>query len=173
MNFEIRIATISEIQEKWNYEIKNHPDDNRWMIWRNVAIANVKRGNRLCFYGFLNDEIIAEGTAVISQNDTGLENKEFVFNDAAYIEAFRVNKEHRGKGYFSRLFCFMEKHLQGLGFKNLILGVEPDETRNLEIYKHLGFDKFLAEKIEKYPPKKEGEEGEEYLVHYYLKEIKQ
>ena len=173
MNFEIRIATISEIQEKWNYEIENHPNDNRWMIWRDVAISNVKHGNRLCFYGFLNGEIIAEGTAIISQNDTGLENKEFVSSVSAYLEAFRVNKGYRGKGYFSRLYRFMEKHLQKLGKKKLILGVEPSETRNLEIYKHLGFDKFVAEKVEKYPPKKNGEECEEYLVHYYLKEIKQ
>lgn len=171
MDFDVRIASISEIQERWNYEIKNHPKDSRWVIWRDVAINNVKEGNRLCFYGFLDNEIIAEGTAVISKHDTGLENKEFVSSVSAYLEAFRVNKEHRGKGYFSKLYQFMEKYLQSSGFKKLILGVEPVEIKNMEIYKHLGFDTFLVEKIEKYPPKQDGEECEEYLVHYYLKEI--
>ena len=171
MNFEIRLATIKDLEEKWNYEIKNHPNDNRWKIWKDVAMFNVLNGFRLCFCGLLNGEIIAEATAVISKGDTGLENKDFVTDDTVYLEAFRVNKNYRGKGYFSKLYKFMEDYLLDKGFNKLILGVEPSETVNLEIYKHYGYTQFIAERVEKYPPQNADGEEKEYLVHYYMKTL--
>ena len=171
MNFETKIATKDELIEKWDFEINNHPNDNRWKIWKDIAVENAVNGNRLCFLCVLNGVIIAETTAIISKDDTGLGNRTFVADNTAYLEAFRVNKEFRGKGYFSKLYRFMENFLISEGFSKFILGVEPNETKNLEIYKHLGFDKLIAKQIEKYPPQRDGEECEEYLVHYYLKEI--
>ena len=89
----------------------------------------------------------------------------------AYLEAFRVKKEFEGQGYFSKVYRFMEQYLAGLGFKTLVLGVEPTEERNRQIYFYLGFTNFLHRKIETYPPKREGEPPEDIIVDYYSKEI--
>ena len=34
--FECRIASIEEINKKWDYEIKNHPNDLRWVTWKEI-----------------------------------------------------------------------------------------------------------------------------------------
>ena len=169
--FECKIATTSDMLEKWDYEIKRHPNDNRWVIWKETAINNVKAGNRICFYGELDGEIIVEATAIISRKDTGLERMELVGSNGAYLEAFRVKKEFEGQGYFSKVYRFMEEYLKNLGFKKLTLGVEPTEERNRQIYFYLGFTNFLFTATEKYPPKEEGKEPEEIVVNYYSKEI--
>lgn len=169
--FKCRIANIEEINRKWDYEIENHPNDLRWVTWKEIALNNVREGNRICFYGFLDGEIIGEATAIISQDDSGLECKELIQDNGCYLEAFRINKEYRGKGYFSKIYNFMENHLKNLGIKALVLGVEPKEEKNYQIYSHYGFSKFLFSKIEKYPPKTQGGESEEISVNYYLKEI--
>ena len=169
--FECKIATIEDINKKWDYEIKNHPNDLKWLKWKEVAISNVKKGNRICFYGFLNCQIIGEAIAVLKKEDSGIEAKELIRPNGAYLEAFRINKEYQGKGYFSQIYKFMEKYLKAHGITILVLGVEPDETRNLQIYNHYGFTNFLFSKIEKYPPKIQGGEEEEILVNYYSKNI--
>ena len=166
-----KVATIQEMEQKWNYEIQNHPNDNRWIIWKETAINNAKNGNRVCFHALLDGEIIAECTAIVSKEDTGLENKEFVDDTSFYLEAFRVVKKYEGQGYFSKLYRFMEEFLIKRGAKRLILGVEPTETRNMQIYIHYGFTNFLCTKKETYPPRTEGESPEEITVNYYSKEI--
>ena len=169
--FECKVASIDEMLEKWDYEIKRHPNDERWLIWKETAISNAKAGNRICFHGVLDSEIIVETTAIVKCEDSGLENKNFVDEKKAYLEAFRVKKEFEGQGYFSKVYRFMESHLSGLGFKTLILGVEPTEERNRQIYFYLGFTNFLQRKIETYPPKREGEAPEDIIVDYFSKEI--
>ena len=169
--FECRLANIDEIEKKWNKEIQNHPNDNRWGIWKEIAIQNIQQGNRICFYGFLNNKIIAECTAIISKEDSGLDLNDLVKENGAYLEAFRVDKEYRGKGYFSQLYKFMEDYLKKQGFKRLVVGVEPCEVRNAQIYFHYGYTNFLLWRVEKYPPKQIGIKSEEIMVNYYFKNI--
>lgn len=33
-NYICKIANLDEINEKWDYEIENHPDDSRWKVWK-------------------------------------------------------------------------------------------------------------------------------------------
>ena len=51
------------------------------------------------------------------------------------------------------------------GYTVLTLGVEPEETRNKEIYKHYGFIEHIKNDKEIYP------DGTEIDVEYYRKEI--
>jgi hypothetical protein len=41
----------------------------------------------------------------------------------------------------------------------------------MQIYLHYGFDKLIKTKMEAYPPEREGDKPEEYLVNYYMKEL--
>ena len=168
---ECKIATVEDMHKKWDYEINRHPGDNRWKIWKDIAIHNMQKGNRICFYGFYDGEIVAEATAIVSKLDSGLERPDLIKENGAYLEAFRVNANHQGKGYFSVLYKFMENFLKEKGFTNLVVGVEPSEVRNIQIYFHYGFTEFLFWDKSIYPPEKEGEKGEEVMVNYYLKRI--
>ena len=116
--------------------------------------------------GILNDEIITESTAIISINDLDMQNKDnLVGNNKAYLTAFRTNKEYENKGYFSKLYKFMEEDLKKRGFTSLTLGVEPSEVRNIMIYFNWVFTNYIKSDYEYYP------NNEKILVNYYEKKL--
>ncbi len=59
----------------------------------------------------------------------------------------------------------MENDLKQKGFTTLTLGVEPSETRNIQIYFNWGFVNYIKTSYERYP------NGDEILVNYYKKEL--
>ena len=116
--------------------------------------------------GILNNEIITEATAIVSENDIDMQNKDSLVGEGkAYLTAFRTNKKFENQGYFSKLYKFMENDLKKRGFNSLTLGVEPCETRNIQIYLKWGFSKYIKTDYEYYP------NGEKILVNYYEKVI--
>lgn len=117
--------------------------------------------------GLLNGEIITEATAIVSEYDFNMQNKDGLIGDKkAYLTAFRTNKEYENKGYFSKLYKFMENDLKKRGFKYLTLGVEPYEIRNIQIYFKWGFIKYIKTDYEYYSS------GEKVIVNYYEKTLK-
>ncbi len=144
-----KVASIDEMETKWNYEIKKHKSHN-WEIWKSEAIERVKNGQCIAYYGILNGTILCEATAMLDKNI--VQNYEgLVDNKTVYLCAFRTIEKYRGKGYFSNLFKFMIGDLKSKGYEKVTLGVEPTETENLKIYKHLGFDEFIKSAQETYP----------------------
>lgn len=158
-----KIATIDEMEVKWNYEIKKHKNSN-WKIWKHESISRVKNGQSIVYYGVLNGEIICETTAMLDksivQNCEGL-----VDDKTVYLCAFRTVEKYQGKGYFSNLFDFMINDLKNRGYEKVTLGVEPAEIKNLEIYHHLGFNTFIKSAQEIYP------DGTVIDVDYYGMEL--
>ncbi len=158
-----KIATIDEMEVKWNYEIKKYKNRN-WKIWKNEAMSRVKNGQSIVYYGILNSEIICETTVMLDksviQNSEGL-----VGDKTVYLCAFRTVEKYQGKGYFSNLFDFMINDLKSRGYKKVTLGVESAEIDNLKIYKHLGFNTFIKSAQEIYP------DGTVIDVDYYGMEL--
>ena len=110
-NFKCVIATKDLIIQKWNEEIKKHNDSDVWKEFKKESLRNVD--NRIVYMGLLNDKIIAEATAIISEKDLDMQNKEdLVGSGKVCLSAFRTNKEYQNKGYFSKLYKFMEKDLK-------------------------------------------------------------
>lgn len=144
-----KIAAIDEMERKWNYEIKKNKRPN-WKIWKAEAIERVRNGQSIAYYGILNGKIICETTAVL---DKGIvQNSDDLVDDkTAYLCAFRTIDKYQGKGYFSKLFKFMIDDLKSKGYEKVTLGVEPNETGNLKIYQHLGFNEFIKSARETYP----------------------
>lgn len=113
-----KVATIEEMEQNWNYLVKIHPNNNAWKIYKEESIKNMKEKNTIVYYGVLNGVIISEATAFISNtNDTN----EFVNKETAYLSAFRTRKEYQGKGYFSKLYRFMENDLKNRGYTKLVV----------------------------------------------------
>lgn len=171
-NYFCKIASLNELINKCDYEIKKHPNNNMWIVFKNRAVKNYKEGNTIVYIGILDNEIICEATAYIKTdafkgdiaNYDGLLTDEMV-----YLSGFRTNKEYESKGYFSKLFKFMQNDLKKRGYKKISLGVEPCEIRNIQIYFKWGFTNYLKTTIEYLPSK--DEKSLEITVNYYYKEI--
>ena len=165
-NYKCVIATEELLTKKWDIEIKKHDNSGVWKKFKEESLRNID--NRIVYMGILNDEIITEATAIISENDTDTQNKETLIGEGkAYLTAFRTNKEFENQGYFSKLYKFMENDLKKKGFRSLMLGVEPCETRNIQIYFKWGFTKYVKTDYEYYS------NNEKILVNYYEKELGQ
>ncbi len=160
-----KIATIDEMNKKWDYEInKATIDKDNYIIWKKDNIERFQKGLIIPYYGLLNDEIICECTAIIDasivKNQSDLVNK-----NTAYLSAFRTKEEYQGKGYFSKLFKYMIDDLKKRGYEYVTLGVEPEELKNKAIYEHYGFTELVKKSIEVYP------DGTKIKVEYYKKKI--
>ena len=163
--FICKIASISEMIQKWDFEIDRHlQDKDNWIIWKRKSIENRKQENTIPYYGILNGTIICEATAMLSpkivQNSAGL-----VDSHTVYLSAFRTIDECQGKGYFSKLFQFMLQDLHKKGYSRFTRGVEPDDEKNKKIYFHYGFTEYIKSGKECYP------DGTEIDVEYYRKSI--
>ena len=113
-----KIATLKEMEQNWNYLIEIHPNNNIWKRYKEESIKNMKEKNTIVYYGLLNGMIISEATAFISNtNDTN----ELVNEHTSYLSAFRTRKEYQGKGYFSKLYKFMEDDLKKRGYIKLVV----------------------------------------------------
>ena len=145
-----RIPSIGEMHRKWDYEIGQHPDDPNWTVWKGEAIRHFQEGISVPYYGILGGTIICEATAS-PYPDGADEAGEKDGGRAVELCAFRTVKPYRGQGLFSKLMDFMLKDLKQKGYTKAVVGVEPDETRNLEIYRHWGFTEHVASGSETYP----------------------
>lgn len=165
-----KIASLEEINQKWDYEISNHPNDNSWLIWKEDFINGVKLGKRICYYGILNNKIIAEGTAILSK-DNAQNSEDLIDDHTAYLTAFRTIDEYKGKGYFSKLYNYMETDLKSKNYKKLTLGVEPSEVKNMKIYFNWGYNNFIKTAYEEYPLVDENSKPKRIMVNYYFKNL--
>lgn len=161
-----KIATIDEMNEKWNYEIEHAGEDkNNWIIWKKENLKRFQKGLIIPYYGVLNGKIISECTAVLDksivQNSDGL-----VDEKTAYLSAFRTNTEYQGKGYFSKIFKYMIEDLKNRGYERVTIGVEPAEKKNKMIYNKYGFSKHIKDAKSVYP------DGTIVDVEYYVKDLK-
>ena len=160
-----KIPSLEEMNKKWDYEIKHHQDDkDNWIIWKEKAIENFKRGNSIPYYGILNGNIICEATALITP-EIVQNSDELVGNNIIYLSAFRTILEYQGKGYFSILFKYMLNDLKEKGYTKVTIGVEPKEEKNKKIYNHYGFTEYIKSGTEIYP------NGTIIDVEYYGKKL--
>ena len=148
MMYICKIASREEMEQKWDYEIAQHTEKGNWIAWKGEAIENALAGRSIPYYGILDGTIICEATAVLKP-DIGLPDGET--DNMVELCAFRTNKEYRGKGWFSKLMDFLQKDLKQKGYTKAVVGVEPDEKRNREIYHHWGFTEHVYSGTETYP----------------------
>lgn len=160
-----KIASLQEMNAKWEYEIaQSGKDKKNWIAWKSRNLENYQRGYIIPYYGILAGSIICEVTAMVHpkavQNSTGL-----VDSHTVYLSAFRTVSGFQGKGYFSKLFHFMMADLRQKGFTKATLGVEPAEEKNKAIYARYGFTEYIKSGREYYP------DGTVIDVEYYGKAL--
>ena len=144
-----RIASLEEMNRKWDYEIRQHPGTENWTVWKGEAIESFRTGRSIPYYGILEGTVICEATAVLYPDIP--ENSWEINGQTVELCAFRTIKDYRGKGYFSKLMRFMLKDLKERGYTRAVVGVEPEEKLNREIYRHWGFTEHICTGNETYP----------------------
>jgi ribosomal protein S18 acetylase RimI-like enzyme len=132
----IRKATAGEMLALWGCENADNASPTARFFHRNISAGNA------VFWALEDDGgIIGELYAFLD-----LEDKDFADGkNSAYLCAFRVKKERRGRGLGTSL---MEKALAELkesGFRRATVGVEPGEKANLRLYGRLGFKEKVKE----------------------------
>lgn len=160
-----KIASVDETERKWNYEIRKQRKRKTVLEGlKKDAVEHIKNGQSVTYYGKLNNKIICETTAMFDENIIQNSDK-LVGGKTVYLCNFSTDKRYQGKGYFSKLFRFMIDDLKNRGYEKFTLGVEPTETKNIEIYQHLGFNEFIKSGKETYP------DGTVIDVDYYEMEL--
>ena len=173
-NYTCKVANLDEVITKADYEIKSHPGNNMWCVFKERTIKNFNSGNIIVYVGILNNNIICEATAIIKEEGFkgDIDNYEQLLSkNMVYLSGFRTKKEFENKGYFSKLFKFMEKDLKDRGYKKMCLGVEPSEVRNIQIYFNWGFTNYIKTTIEYLPPKDKKSKPRQEIVNFYYKNI--
>lgn len=173
-NFICKVANREELLKRWDYLIEIHPGNNKWVKFKENALKHYDEKSTISYLGFLNNEIICEATAYIKNSafigDIS-EPSGLLSDSMAYLAAFRTNKEFEGKGYFSKLYKFVENDLKEKGYTELSLGVGPEAVRNMEIYFHLGFRNYIKTVIENELSENQSSKQEDVII-FYKKKIK-
>jgi GNAT superfamily N-acetyltransferase len=154
-----KIASAEEMEQKWDYEIGIHAEKENWIAWKGEAIEGARSGRSIPYYGILDGTVICEATAIPNPD------LKQAPDHAVELCAFRTNRAFRGQGYFSRLKDFMLKDLKQKGYRRAIVGVEPEEKRNREIYRHWGFTEDAGTGTETYP------DGTVISIEFYGKQL--
>ena len=126
----IRKATEEEMLALWGYQNKDIASPTAKFFYDNISADNA------VFWTIENGgELIGELYAFFNLDD-----KDFADGqNTAYLCAFRVKKEYRGRGNGSRLMTTVLAELKDIGFRTATIGVGSDEPQNLRLYRRLGF----------------------------------
>ena len=155
--YKYKKASIAELELRWDKNISDNIGDERWVAWKSIAVENHKKEKCITFVVLYGEEPIGEGTLIF-------------LPQSVEINGLRIDKQYEGNGHISKLVKIMEQYAKKDGYKTAIIGVEPKETRNLAIYLHWGYDKFLKLEISDFEESKTfwKEEG---LILYYSKKL--
>jgi len=161
--YQYKEASFQDLERRWDKNIANNPGDNRWVAWKDVAICQNQNNILKTFVVLHGHDPVGEGTLIISPQTGAINGRLELANGTtiANINGLRVDKQYEGKGHISKLVKTIEQYAKNNGYEILTIGVEPNETRNLGIYLHWGYDTFVMYSFE--------EDGE--LVLYYSKKL--
>lgn len=161
-DYEYIEATKELLERIWEKNIKSNSDDERWIKWREEALANNADGKSKTFLILYCGEPVGEGTLLFSEDCSAISGRTMLADgkETANINALRIEKVHEGKGHISKLVNLMEQYAIKCGYKKLTIGAEAKESRNLAIYLHWKYNELVHA---------ETEDGS--LVLYYAKSI--
>ncbi|MBQ8174751.1 MAG: GNAT family N-acetyltransferase [Clostridia bacterium] len=161
--YKYRRATAADLVRIWDKSIASNADDSRYPMWKELYIRYNESGMAQTYVVLCNGDPVGEGTLLFSPDCRAVRGRLFLSDgkSLANVNALRIEKAHEGQGHISRLMRLAEQDAAERGITALTIGVEARETRNLAIYLHLGYTRFVASEIE---------DGE--LVLYYEKKLK-
>lgn len=158
-----RKATLEDLERIWDYQIAQNPDEPRNQRWKESYISRNIHNRAVTYVVAINDEPVGEVTLdyfAEAYGNPSIRKKLADGKHTAYVTALRIRKEFEGNGYISSLMQFLESQAKQMGFNHLTIGVGAEETRNLAIYLHWGYEHFIL-----------AEEDAGELVLFYAKAL--
>ncbi len=146
-----RKATLEDLNRIWDYQIAQNPDEPRNQRWRESFISRNLENRAATYVVVVNDEPVGEVTLDYFAEAHGNPETRLHLADGritGYVTALRIRREYEGKGYISCLIRCMEAGAKSMGFTRLTIGVEAAEARNLGIYLHWGYDRFIMSEMD-------------------------
>lgn len=119
-------------------------------------------GKATTFVVLDNNEPVGQITVLFSPECSAVKNRPMLCDGKtiANMNAFRIDKNYEGQGHISNLVKMAEEYAKVKGITCLTIGSEAKESRNLAIYLHFGYTKFVTSFIE-----------DDELVLFYEKQI--
>lgn len=160
--FRYEEASPDMLNAVWDKNIAEHTGDEQWKHWKEEYISYNSNGSAKTFIVSYDGSPVGEETLLFSPQCSAVRGRLELANgnDTANLNALRIDKRFEGGGHISKLVKIMEKYAFDRGFRHITIGVEARETRNLSIYLHWGYNRFVTSC---------GEEGA--LVLYYQKDL--
>lgn len=160
--FEYRIATREDLEQIWNMNIADNPDDPRWIRWKEEYIAYNESGMAVTFVVIADGRPVGEGTLLLSSNCKAVNWYPSLADGTrcGNVNALRIRPEYEGQGHISHLMRLLESYAAARGLTHLSIGVEAAQARNLAIYLHWGYQTLVTTEVD---------EGE--LILYYEKSL--
>ncbi len=158
-----RKATLQDLETIWNKDIEKRPNKPQWVIWKKQYIDYNLSGKATTFVVLNNnEEPVGQITLIFSTECSAVKDRPMLCDgkNIANMNAFRIEKYYEGQGHISKLVKMAEEYAKKKGIKTLTIGSEAKETRNLSIYLHFGYLKFVTSIVE-----------DDELILYYSKDI--
>ena len=150
--FNYRIATIDDLNKLWDYDINRHTGEERkqWKRWKIQYLEYNKNGDATTFVVLDEDTPIGQITILFSPKCSAVKDRPMLCDGKiiANMNAFRIKKEYEGQGHISKLVKLAEQYAKNKGIEYLTIGSEAKESRNLAIYLHFGYTKFITSFVE-------------------------
>ena len=127
----VRKATGEEMLEQWGYREPDAVSPTARFFYDNISSGNAD------FWATENDGILIGELYAFRDIP---EDRDFADGKTtAYLCAFRVEKEYRGRGFGSRMMETVLADLKANGFRRVTIGVGPEEEQNVRLYRRMGF----------------------------------
>lgn len=156
--FLYKKASLDELEQIWDRHIAENPEDPRYLRWKKDFISRNRNGEAVTFLVTADGEPVGEVTLAYHQSGSRASLADG--RTTGYVQALRIRKEFENQGHVSRMMTVMERYARQQGLTQLTIGVEASQTRNLAIYLHWGYDRFLM-----------AEEEDEELILFYGKDL--
>lgn len=114
----------------WNME--SQPLADKWF-------EEIKSGNRIVYVYKINGEFIGEGSLVMDTGDPDYT----LPGKRIYVSRMIVKKEFRNHGIGSKILEFLIAKAKSMGYSEMTIGVDKDNTNALHLYKKYGFTEVL------------------------------
>lgn len=157
-----RQATFEDLEKIWDKDIAQNMGEKCWIRWKQQYIEYNKTGQATTFVVVDDDVPVGQITVLFSQECSAVKDRPMLCDgkSVANMNAFRIDKKYEGQGHISKLVKMAEQYAKEKGIKILTIGSEAKESRNLSIYLHFGYTKFVTSFVE---------DGE--LVLFYAKNV--
>ena len=150
MKYECHPATMDDLECIWEKNIRQNPEDPRWIRWRDEYIGYNRNGQALTYVVVCDGEPVGEGTLLFAPECEAIAGRTVLADGAtvANINALRIEKAHERQGHISAMVRLMEAEAARRGYQRLTIGVEEKEKRNQAIYRHWGYQRLVLTEVE-------------------------